>query len=71
MNQNDLEKRFSHHQATNARAAIHDELRRECLMLAEYLSDTVPAGRELALALTKLEEVMFWGNAGIARSDVN
>lgn len=34
---------------------------------AEYLNEVVPDNRELALAITKLEEAVFWANAGIAR----
>ena len=30
--------------------------------------DNVPVGREQALSLTKLEEALFWANAGIARN---
>ena len=32
--------------------------------------DNVPKGREQSLALTKLEEALFWANAGIARNCV-
>jgi hypothetical protein len=32
------------------------------------LLSLVPAGRELSLALTKLEEAMMWANDGIARN---
>jgi hypothetical protein len=35
--------------------------------LAELLVKLVPEGRELSLALTKLEECCMWANAGIAR----
>lgn len=44
---------------TRVRSAIADAM--------ETLLDVVPEGRERALALTKLEEAMFWGNAGVAR----
>lgn len=35
---------------------------------ALFLTDECPPGRELSLALTKLEEAMFWANASIARA---
>jgi hypothetical protein len=38
-----------------------------CLSLARFIDDTLPPGREKSLAITKLEEVMFWANAGLAR----
>lgn len=36
---------------------------------ASTIIDIVPDGREKSMALTKLEEVMFWANAGIARGE--
>ncbi len=33
------------------------------------VNEVVPDGREKYLAFTKLEEVMFWANAGLARDD--
>lgn len=36
--------------------------------LAVALAGSCPPGRELSLALTKLEESMFWANASIART---
>ena len=45
----------------------HEHLRENCLELANWLVDNIPDSRERAKALTRLEEVMFWGNAGIAR----
>lgn len=41
--------------------------RRLCRDLAVELSQLCPPNRELSLALTKLEEVMFFANASISR----
>ena len=35
--------------------------------LAYLIDEHVPISREQSLALTKLEEAIFWANAGIAR----
>ena len=35
---------------------------------ANLLVDNCPPSRELSLALTNLEQVMFWANAAIARN---
>jgi hypothetical protein len=46
----------------------HERVRAVCLIVAKELVETtgVPT-REQSLAITKLEEVMFWANAAIAR----
>ena len=65
----DLERRFNHHPpATPGRADLHEAVRMICKSVAYGLSEMVPDGREKSLALTKLEEVMFWANAAIARA---
>lgn len=50
----------------------HTSARQHCLDLALYLNETLPADRprEVALVMTGLEEVMFWANAAIARSEL-
>ena len=63
----DLKHRFAYHQPDMARGERHAQVRNECYELAEWLNDLLPAGREKALAITHLEEVMFWANAAIAR----
>lgn len=59
--------RFDFHPASPERQRKHQRVREGCKVLAEFLTKNVPAGRERSLAFTKLEEVMFWANAGIAR----
>jgi len=68
VNAEDLNSRFKFHPATGpGRAAQHDDLRQACRTFASIIDELVPDGREKNLAVAKLEEVMFWGNAGIAR----
>jgi len=68
MQQDEIDNRFNHHPpATDERANAHRQVRDLCAVLAEGLNVLVPEGREKALALTNLEQVMFWANAGVAR----
>jgi hypothetical protein len=64
----DIEWRFGYHPpSTEAIVRAHERVRRACADLAHEIESLVPPGRELSLAITKLEESMFWANAGIAR----
>jgi hypothetical protein len=66
----DLENRFRFHAVTTEeKRNEHVSAREHCRELAEFLDQKLPNGREKALAITKLEEVMFWTNAAIARND--
>lgn len=68
MTPEDIRNRFSFHPATTpGRAEAHADMRNAAALMAGVIDTLVPEGREKALAVTKLEEVMFWGNAGIAR----
>jgi len=65
-----IENDFKFHPANEFRGRQHAEVRAHCYNLAGFLVTNVPDGRELSLALTKLEEVLMWANAGIARNPV-
>lgn len=65
----DLENRFAYHAPTGGKAKKHGDLRADCHELAKKIVAVVPPGREQATAITKLEEVMMWANAGIARNE--
>lgn len=66
----DIRYRFDFHPAvTETRRKYHENIRDLCRRTALTLASNLPAGRELSLAITKLEEVMFWANAALARSE--
>lgn len=69
MESSDIEHRFAFHAASRQeKADEHTSARQGCRQLADQLNGLLPEGREKSLAITKLEEVMFWANASIARS---
>lgn len=68
-NVTEVANRFVYHTAqTAARVYAHNQVRERFRRLAVSLAGSLPEGREKALALTKLEEAMFWANSGIARA---
>jgi len=69
MRQARLDWDFGYHSPNPERGAQHDAMRKAVLELAIVVNNTLPECREKSLAITKLEEAMFWANAGIARSD--
>lgn len=63
----EIAMRFDYHRPDEATAPDHVEARGLCRDLAVDLVRLLPACRETSLAMTKLEEVLFWANAAIAR----
>lgn len=65
----DLEKRFTYHPPKNDQPFRYGALRGEGKALAEQILDKCPDSREREMALTKVEEAIFWANAAIARNE--
>jgi hypothetical protein len=65
----DLENRFVYHAPNNRQQEKYVKLRLMAFTLAASICDYTPASREQSLAITKLEEVIFWANAAIARNE--
>lgn len=60
---------FEHHPPCNdLEIAQHETVREVCRGVAKALIDICPESRELSLALTNLEQAMFWANAALARN---
>ena len=67
-----IENDFKYHpSATPETGGRHDVVRSILGSVAQNLAVNLPAGRERALVLTKLEEAMFWAHAAIARSSTD
>lgn len=65
----DIERRFTYHPPKEAQAARYTLLRDIAKRMAYDINAQCPESREKSLALTKLEEAVFWANAAIARNE--
>ena len=65
----ETEKRLTLYPPVNDKVSRKmDRIRKELIHLGEFLEEELPQGRELSLALTKLEELTFFSIAAIARN---
>ena len=67
MDKTELFDRYAVHHMTDTQQNHSDNIRNEVQKLAALINENVTDCREKSLALTKLEEVLFFANAGIAR----
>ncbi len=65
----DYAKRFTYHVPKRDQNERYVELRAQARELAELMLESCPPSRERSLAMTKLEEAVFWANAAIARRE--
>lgn len=65
----ELEHRFTYHPPKEGQSAKYEQIRSKALDLAQLIVNLTPQSREQSLALTKLDEVVFFANAAIARNE--
>lgn len=63
----ELYNRFTYHAPKPGQPEQYEMIRSIGLSFATFLNENCPDSRELSLSITKLEEVVFWANAAIAR----
>ena len=72
MDMKDLKNRFDYHVPIIEldQTDRYEKIRNKAKNFARYLISVTPDSREQSLAITSLEEVVFWANAAIARHEV-
>ena len=68
LSEEELINRFTYHAPNSKAMVLYPKLRAATLDLARLFVKEAPASRELALALTKLEEAMMHVNSAVARN---
>jgi hypothetical protein len=63
----ELDLRFTYHPPKDGQSEKYERIRAEARCLAATISGLAIDCREASLAITKLEEVVMWANAAIAR----
>lgn len=64
-----IENNFAYHSPKDDTVKLtHENIRSTCRQAADTLFLLCPDSAERTLALRKLEEAMFWGNAAVARN---
>ena len=69
MDPEELALRFTYHPPTGDQPERYVRIRDAARALAGILVADCPLSRELSLAVTHLEEAVFWANAAIARRE--
>lgn len=67
MDAKDIETRFTYHAPRPEDIPVYKFFRDQAHIFADKINSMLPDGREKSLAITKLEEVVFWVNAALAR----
>jgi hypothetical protein len=64
-----LETNFTYHAPFGDQPERYNQLRSQARSLADTILNLTPQSREQSLALTNLEQAIFWANAAIARNE--
>ncbi len=64
-----VEHNFTYHAPKEGQPQRYTQLREKAKELALLILEQTPESREQSLALTNLEQAVFWTNAAIARNE--
>jgi hypothetical protein len=64
----DIIHRF-HPAPNDEKRNAYTSVRAACATTAHHINASCPDGREKSVAITKLEEAMFWANAALTRAN--
>lgn len=64
-----IENNFRYHTPKEGQPAKYEVLRDKAKELAYLVDELCPNSRERSLAVTNLEQAVFWANASIARNE--
>ncbi|WP_340397793.1 hypothetical protein NST50_05270 [Paenibacillus sp. FSL E2-0202] len=63
-----IENNFSYHAPNPGQPDIYEQIRNKAKELAYLIEEVTPKSREQSLAMTNLEQSVFWANAAVARN---
>jgi hypothetical protein len=70
MDRKDLANRFTYHPPRGpGQAGKYEDIRNGALQISIMIDNLCPDSREKSLAITHIEEMVFWANASIARNE--
>lgn len=64
-----IDNNFKYHPPKEGQQEKYVEVRDTAKVLAETINTLCPDSREKSLAMTNLEQAVFWANASIARNE--
>jgi hypothetical protein len=64
-----IENNFTYHAPKEGQPERYKGIRDLARVMAYHIDAACPNSREKSLAMTKLEEAVFWANASIARNE--
>lgn len=69
MDSEDINKRFTYYPSKDGQPDRYQSIRGIAKNFADTVNLNCPDSREKSLAVTHLEEAVFWANAAIARNE--
>lgn len=63
-----IKERVTYHAPSEAQKAFYEKQRKKFTDLMGHLEAELVDSREKSIAMTKIEECMFWANACVARN---